>query len=78
MLRKTTNDYRMITDGWVSIDPADEAIIEGVYKKNLREGEERLMLAVCALIALLAGYEQTARSIEKVAHRVEAETAYPW
>jgi hypothetical protein len=36
----------MVTDGWVSIDPADEAIIEGVYKKNLREGEERLMLAV--------------------------------
>jgi hypothetical protein len=46
MLRKTTNDYRMITDGWVSIDPADEAILEGVYKKNIREGEEKLMLAV--------------------------------
>jgi len=46
MLRKATNDYRMVTDGWVSIDPADEAILEGVYKKNIREGEERLMLAV--------------------------------
>jgi hypothetical protein len=46
MLRKTTYDYRMITDGWLAIDPADEAILEGVYKKNIREGEERLMLAV--------------------------------
>jgi hypothetical protein len=46
MTRKTTNDYRMITDGWVSIDPADEAILDGVYKKTLREGEERLLLAV--------------------------------
>jgi hypothetical protein len=46
MLRKTTYNYRMINDGWVSIDPADEAILEGVYKKNIREGEERLMLAV--------------------------------
>ncbi len=46
MLRKITYDHRMITDGWVSIDPADEAILEGVYKKSIREGEERLMLAV--------------------------------
>jgi hypothetical protein len=27
-------------------DPADEAILEGVYKKTLREREEKLMLAV--------------------------------
>ena len=46
MLRKTTYDHRLVTDGWVSIDPADEAVLEGVYKKTLREGEERLMLAV--------------------------------
>ena len=46
MLRKATYDHRLVTDGWVSIDPADEAILEGVYKKTLREGEERLMLAV--------------------------------
>ena len=46
MLRKTTYDHHMIIDGWVSIDPADEAILERVYKKTLREGEERLMLAV--------------------------------
>lgn len=46
MLRKTTYDHRMITDGWVSIDPVDETILEGVYKKTLREGEERLMFAV--------------------------------
>jgi hypothetical protein len=35
-----------LTDGWVSLDPADIGIIEAVYKKTLREGEERLMLAV--------------------------------
>ncbi len=46
MLRKATYDHRLVTDGWVSIDPADEAVLEGVYKKTLREGEERLMLAV--------------------------------
>ena len=46
MLRKATYDHRLVTDGWVSIDPADEAILEGVYKKTLREGEERLMFAV--------------------------------
>jgi hypothetical protein len=29
------------------------------------------IIASCALIALLAGYEQTARSLERVSHRVE-------
>ena len=28
----------------------------------------------CAIIALLAGYEQTARSLDKVSHRVQAVT----
>ena len=46
MLRKATYELRMVTDGWLSIDPADEAILEGVFKKNIREGEEKLMLAV--------------------------------
>ena len=36
----------LVTDGWISLDPADIGLIEGVYKKTLREGEERLMLAV--------------------------------
>jgi hypothetical protein len=43
MMRKAIYEQRMM---WVSIDPVDDAIIEGVYKKTLREGEERLMLAV--------------------------------
>jgi hypothetical protein len=46
MLRKFKCGHRLLTDGWASRDPADDAIIEGVYKKSLREGEERLMLAV--------------------------------
>jgi hypothetical protein len=29
-----------------SLDPADTGIIEAVYKKTIREGEEKLMLAV--------------------------------
>jgi hypothetical protein len=28
------------------MDPANEEILEGLYKKTLREGEERLMLSV--------------------------------
>ena len=36
----------MVTDGWISLDPADIGLAEAVYKKNIREGEERLMLAV--------------------------------
>jgi hypothetical protein len=28
------------------MDPTNEEIIQGVYKKNIREGEEKLMLAV--------------------------------
>ena len=31
---------------WISLDPADMGLIEAVYKRNIREGEERLMLAV--------------------------------
>ena len=46
MLRRTIYGHGLVTDGWVSIDPADEAIIEGVYKKSIREGEEKLMAAV--------------------------------
>jgi hypothetical protein len=46
MLKKVCAQRGMVTNGWVSLDPADLGLAEGVYKKNLREGEERLMLAV--------------------------------
>src|SRR5262245_7333147 len=46
MLKKATYNHGLATDGWVSVDPAYEGIIEGVYKKNIREGEEKLVLAV--------------------------------
>ena len=46
MLRRAICEQRMVRGSLVSIDPVDDAIVEGVYKKNLREGEERLMLAV--------------------------------
>jgi hypothetical protein len=46
MLKRAYVEKGMITDGWVSLDPADIGLAEAVYKKNIREGEERLMLAV--------------------------------
>jgi hypothetical protein len=46
MLRKAYVERCMVTDGWVSLDPADIGLIESVYKKTIRDGEERLMFAV--------------------------------
>jgi hypothetical protein len=47
MLKKAYAERVMVTDGgWISLDAADLGLIESVYKKNIREGEERLMLAV--------------------------------
>jgi hypothetical protein len=47
MLRKSSGEKVRCTDGgWVSLDAADLGLIESVYKKSIREGEERLMLAV--------------------------------
>jgi hypothetical protein len=46
MLKKVCTERGTLTNGWVPLDPADMDFIEAVYKKNIREGEERLMLAV--------------------------------
>jgi hypothetical protein len=46
MPKKALHEKAFGTDGWFSFDPADTGFIEAVYKKTLREGEERLMLAV--------------------------------
>jgi hypothetical protein len=35
-----------MTDRWISFDPLDNEIIERLCKKDIREGEERLALAV--------------------------------
>jgi hypothetical protein len=48
MSKKLIFNQSLVTDRWVSLDPADMDFIEAVYKKNIREGEERLMLAVLA------------------------------
>src|SRR5438128_7284556 len=45
-MRKLINDRGLVTDGWISIEPTDIEVLEKVYKKDIREGEERLMLAV--------------------------------
>jgi hypothetical protein len=46
VVKKVYAERGMVTDGWISVDPTDMGLIESVYKKNIREGEERLMLAV--------------------------------
>jgi hypothetical protein len=47
MLRKIINDRGgLATDGWISIDPSDTGDIEKLLKKDIREREEKLMLAV--------------------------------
>src|SRR5215470_16386445 len=46
MLKKVCIERGSVTAGWISLDAADLGVIESVHKKNLREGEERLMLAV--------------------------------
>ena len=67
MRRKATYDQGQVTDGWISIDPADAGTIERVYKKDIREGEEKLMLAVlqdaveCFQIYLLAETQREKR-----------------
>ena len=35
-----------MTDRWISFDPLDSEIIERLFKKDSREGEEKLALAV--------------------------------
>ena len=46
MLKRVCAERGSVTSGWISLDAADLGLIESVYKKSLREGEERLMLAV--------------------------------
>jgi len=46
MPKKVCAERGTLSNGWVSLDPTDMDFIEAVYKKNIREGEERLMLAV--------------------------------
>ena len=46
MARKVSYEQALVPHGWVALDSADIGLIESVYKKTLREGEERLMLAV--------------------------------
>jgi hypothetical protein len=46
MLKRTDAQDGVVSDGWVCLDPADIGLVEAVYKKTIREGEERLMLAV--------------------------------
>ena len=46
MPKKLICNHGLGTDGWVSLDPADLGLFEAVYKRNIREGEERLLRAV--------------------------------
>jgi len=46
MLRKVIYQHGLVTDGWVSLDPADTGVIQKLFKQDIRKGEERLMFAV--------------------------------
>src|SRR4029453_3006590 len=46
MPRKVTYEQALVAHGWVALDPADTGVIEKLFKKDIRKGEERLMLAV--------------------------------
>ena len=46
MPRKVTYEQALVAHGWVALDPADTAVIEKLFKKDIREGEEKLMFAV--------------------------------
>jgi hypothetical protein len=46
MPRKVTYEQSLATGGWVSFDPVDGGIIGRWFTKDIREGEEKLMLAV--------------------------------
>jgi hypothetical protein len=46
MPRKVTYEQALVTHRWVAFDPLDGEIIERLFKKDIREGEEKLMLAV--------------------------------
>jgi len=46
MPRKVTYEQALVAHGWVALDPADTGVIEKLFKKDIREGEEKLMLAM--------------------------------
>jgi hypothetical protein len=46
MARKFLSEQSLVTDKWISFDPLDDEIIEKLFKKDIREGEEKLALAV--------------------------------
>jgi hypothetical protein len=48
MARKVTYQQALVSHGWLALDPADTGVIEKLFKKDTREREERLMLAVLA------------------------------
>ena len=48
MPRKVSYEQALVTDRWISFDPLDNEIIAKLFKKDIREGEEKLMLAVLA------------------------------
>ncbi len=46
MARKVSYEQALVSHGWVTLDPTDIGVIEKLFKKDIREREERLMLAV--------------------------------
>ena len=43
MPRKVTYEQALVAHGWVALDPADIGVIEKLFKKDIREREEKLV-----------------------------------
>jgi len=46
MPRRNISEQSLGTDRWISSDPLDNEIIRKLFERDIREGEEKLMLAV--------------------------------
>jgi hypothetical protein len=42
MPRKVTYEQALVAHGWVALDPVDTGVIAKLFKKDIREGEEKL------------------------------------
>src|ERR1700730_9970625 len=46
MPRQNIYEQSLLTDGRLSVDPVDSGTIERLYKRDIKEGEEKLLFAV--------------------------------
>jgi hypothetical protein len=73
------DSYRPANDELTAIDPADSGVIEGLFKRTVREGEQELMLAVLedAINSfqsyLVAGNEKDKKQFQEVQQWIQGK-----